>query len=49
VTPCAEFCNWEYSNITMFAAHNSPFIMASNQYLDVTTTQLNDGIRLIQA
>jgi hypothetical protein len=51
-TPCngyPSFCNRKYSNVTMVAAHNSPFIapgnVASNQYLNVTT-QLNDGIRM---
>ncbi|KKK27308.1 hypothetical protein ARAM_006717, partial [Aspergillus rambellii] len=41
--PCngyPEFCNRKYSNITMVAAHNSPFVMkgnaAANQELDVT-------------
>lgn len=49
--PCnnyPEFCARKYSNITMVAAHNSPFVrpnsVAANQALDVTT-QLNDGIR----
>ncbi|KAL2073241.1 hypothetical protein VTL71DRAFT_10565 [Oculimacula yallundae] len=53
-TPCnnyVEFCGRKYGNITEVAAHNSPFIRpgsaASNQQLDVTT-QLNDGIRLLQ-
>lgn len=52
--PCngyPEFCNRNYSNITMVAAHNSPFAVprnwASNQALPVTT-QLNDGIRMLQ-
>lgn len=52
--PCngyAEFCTRKYSNITQVAAHNSPFDIkgnvASNQALDVTT-QLNDGIRMLQ-
>ncbi|EHK96348.1 hypothetical protein M7I_7936 [Glarea lozoyensis 74030] len=40
-----------YSNITEVAAHNSPFVKpgnaAANQALPVTT-QLNDGIRLLQ-
>jgi len=52
--PCngyAEFCSRKYSNITMIAAHNSPFNIegniAANQALDVTT-QLNDGIRMLQ-
>lgn len=50
--PCngyPEFCSRSYSNITMVAAHNSPFVRpgnaASNQALDVTT-QLDDGIRM---
>lgn len=50
--PCngyPEFCARKYSNITMVAAHNSPFVrqgnVASNQALDVTT-QLDDGIRM---
>jgi hypothetical protein len=54
-TPCngyAEFCDRVYSNITMIAAHNSPFVLvgnaAANQALPVTQ-QLNDGIRLLQA
>lgn len=53
-TPCnnyVEFCGRSYGNITEVAAHNSPFIRpgnaASNQALDVTT-QLNDGVRLLQ-
>jgi hypothetical protein len=53
-TPCnnyPEFCSRPYGNITEVAAHNSPFVKpgnaASNQALDVTT-QLNDGIRLLQ-
>jgi hypothetical protein len=54
-TPCngyPELCSRKYSNITMVAAHNSPFVLpgnaAANQALAVTT-QLDDGIRLIQA
>ena len=50
--PCngyPEFCAKKYSNVTMVAAHNSPFVkpgnVAANQMLDVTT-QLNDGIRM---
>lgn len=50
--PCnnyVEFCAKKYSNITMVAAHNSPFVrknnVAANQVLDVTQ-QLNDGIRM---
>ncbi|KAK0107188.1 hypothetical protein ONS95_003893 [Cadophora gregata] len=53
-TPCnnyVEFCGRSYGNITEVAAHNSPFVRpgnaAANQALDVTT-QLNDGIRLLQ-
>jgi len=53
--PCngyPEFCNRQYSNITVVGAHNSPFVRAgsaaANQQLDVTT-QLNDGIRFLQA
>lgn len=53
-TPCnnyPEFCSRKYGNITEVAAHNSPFVRpgnaAANQALDVTT-QLNDGIRLLQ-
>ena len=54
-TPCnnyPEFCSRLYSNITEVSAHNSPFCIpnnvASNQQFPVTT-QLNDGIRLLQA
>lgn len=50
--PCngyPEFCARNYSNITMVAAHNSPFVRpgnwAANQAMPVTT-QLNDGIRM---
>ncbi len=53
-TPCnnyPEFCSRQYSNITEVSAHNSPFDVhnnvASNQHYPVTT-QLNDGIRLLQ-
>ncbi|RDW91429.1 Tat pathway signal sequence [Coleophoma crateriformis] len=53
-TPCnnfVEFCSRKYSNITEVSAHNSPFVKAgnaaANQALDVTT-QLNDGVRLLQ-
>ncbi|KAF2101078.1 PLC-like phosphodiesterase, partial [Rhizodiscina lignyota] len=52
--PCngyPEFCARKYSNITEVCAHNSPFVKqgnaASNQELGVTT-QLNDGIRMLQ-
>lgn len=52
--PCngyPEFCNLKYSNITHIGAHNSPFAIrgnvASNQEYGVTT-QLNDGVRLLQ-
>ncbi|TDZ39788.1 putative secreted protein [Colletotrichum spinosum] len=54
-TPCnnyVEFCDRKYSNVTEVGCHNSPFVRpgnsASNQALDVTT-QLNDGIRFLQA
>lgn len=50
--PCnnyPEFCPRKYSNITMIAAHNSPFVRkgnaASNQEYDVIA-QLNDGVRM---
>lgn len=50
--PCnghPEFCARKYSNITMVAAHNSPFVKpgnaAANQALEVVS-QLNDGIRM---
>lgn len=47
-----ELCKRKYSNITMIGCHNSPFVRpgnsGSNQELDVTT-QLNDGVRFIQA
>lgn len=50
--PCngyPQLCARKYSNITMVAAHNSPFArpanVAANQVLDVTT-QLNDGVRM---
>ncbi|TVY41485.1 putative secreted protein, partial [Lachnellula cervina] len=53
-TPCnnyPEFCSRKYGNITEVSAHNSPFVKsgnaAANQALSVTT-QLNDGIRLLQ-
>ncbi|GKT50295.1 putative serine carboxypeptidase [Colletotrichum spaethianum] len=53
--PCnnyVEFCDRKYSNITEIGCHNSPFVRpgnsASNQALDVTT-QLNDGVRFLQA
>lgn len=50
--PCnnhVDFCMRKFSNITMVAAHNSPFVrknnVAANQALDVTQ-QLDDGIRM---
>lgn len=50
--PCngyPEFCSRSYSNITMVAAHNSPFVrpgnVASNQALPVLI-QLQNGIRM---
>ncbi|KAJ5893880.1 PLC-like phosphodiesterase [Penicillium taxi] len=46
-----EYCQRSYSNITMIAAHNSPFVRqgnaAANQEYSVTD-QLNDGIRMLQ-
>ncbi|KAL5341733.1 PLC-like phosphodiesterase [Aspergillus crustosus] len=52
--PCnghPEFCDRKYSNITMVAAHNSPFVMqgnvAANQALGVEY-QLDDGVRMLQ-
>ncbi|PYH98329.1 tat pathway signal sequence [Aspergillus ellipticus CBS 707.79] len=52
--PCngyTEFCSRKYSNITMVAAHNSPFVKpgnaAANQAFAVTD-QLDDGIRMLQ-
>ncbi|RLL97266.1 hypothetical protein CFD26_103328 [Aspergillus turcosus] len=52
--PCnghPEFCARKYSNITMVAAHNSPFVKpgnaAANQALGVVS-QLNDGVRMLQ-
>ncbi|KAJ5951238.1 uncharacterized protein N7479_009651 [Penicillium vulpinum] len=52
--PCnnyPELCVRKYSNITMVAAHNSPFVrpnnVAANQALDVTS-QLDDGVRTLQ-
>ncbi|KAE8147915.1 PLC-like phosphodiesterase [Aspergillus avenaceus] len=52
--PCngyAEFCARNYSNITMVAAHNSPFVkpgsVAANQAL-LVESQLNDGVRMLQ-
>ncbi|KAB8227745.1 PLC-like phosphodiesterase [Aspergillus alliaceus] len=52
--PCngyPEFCARNYSNITVVAAHNSPFVkpgsVAANQAL-LVETQLNDGIRMLQ-
>ena len=46
-----EFCNRSYGNITEVCAHDSPFSIAnniaSNQFYNVTT-QLNDGIRMLQ-
>ncbi|KAF7585731.1 hypothetical protein BBP40_010237 [Aspergillus hancockii] len=52
--PCngyPEFCARNYSNITVVAAHNSPFVkpgsVAANQALQVVS-QLDDGIRMLQ-
>ncbi|KAL1639746.1 hypothetical protein SLS58_007644 [Diplodia intermedia] len=53
--PCngyTDLCSRKFSNVTEVCAHNSPFTVknnaASNQNFDVTT-QLNDGIRMLQA
>ena len=50
--PCnghPEFCARKYSNVSIIAAHNSPFVkpgnVAANQALDVES-QLDDGIRM---
>jgi hypothetical protein len=50
--PCngyPEFCARNYSNITVVAAHNSPFVkpgsVAANQALQVVS-QLDDGVRM---
>ncbi|RMZ74535.1 tat pathway signal sequence [Pyrenophora seminiperda CCB06] len=52
--PCngyVEFCERKFSNVSMVAAHNSPFVKlhnaASNQMYPVLN-QLNDGIRGLQ-
>ncbi|PKY00878.1 PLC-like phosphodiesterase [Aspergillus campestris IBT 28561] len=52
--PCnghPEFCARKYSNVSIVAAHNSPFVkpgnVAANQALDVES-QLDDGIRMLQ-
>ncbi|KAL4914249.1 PLC-like phosphodiesterase, partial [Aspergillus aurantiobrunneus] len=52
--PCngyPEFCDRKYSNISMIAAHNSPFAVqgnvAANQALGVEY-QLDDGVRMLQ-
>ncbi|PLN80944.1 PLC-like phosphodiesterase [Aspergillus taichungensis] len=52
--PCnghPEFCSRRYSNVSIIAAHNSPFVksgnVAANQALDVES-QLDDGIRMLQ-
>ncbi|TDL29179.1 PLC-like phosphodiesterase [Rickenella mellea] len=50
----AELCNRSYGNITFIGAHDSfaesedPFALARDQDVDITT-QLNDGVRLLQA
>jgi hypothetical protein len=53
--PCngyPELCARNYSNITMVAAHNSPFVRpgnaAANQMFDVTS-QLDDGVRMCKS
>ena len=53
-TPCngyVEFCNRQYSNITMVTAHNSPFTNANNAARNQeygVIAQLNDGVRMLQ-
>ncbi|KAA8626262.1 hypothetical protein TUN199_08215 [Pyrenophora tritici-repentis] len=54
IRPCngyVEFCERKFSNVSMVAAHNSPFVRlhntASNQMYPVLN-QLNDGIRGLQ-
>lgn len=53
--PCnnyVEFCSRKYSNLTQVCAHNSPFVMANNAAANQdfnVVTQLNDGIRMLQA
>lgn len=50
--PCnsyAEFCGRKYSNITMVAAHNSPFVRKGNAAANQDFTvkyQLDDGVRM---
>lgn len=52
--PCnnyPEFCTRKYSNITEICAHNSPFTRANNAARNQAygvTTQLNDGVRMLQ-
>ncbi|KAF4125734.1 hypothetical protein GMORB2_0978 [Geosmithia morbida] len=53
--PCnryVELCSRKYSNVSNVGCHNSPFVRpgnsGSNQELSVTT-QLNDGVRFLQA
>ncbi|KAJ5714195.1 uncharacterized protein N7483_011376 [Penicillium malachiteum] len=52
--PCngyAEYCERSYSNITMVAAHNSPFVRKGNAAANQEFTvkyQLDDGIRMLQ-
>ncbi|PWY81851.1 PLC-like phosphodiesterase [Aspergillus heteromorphus CBS 117.55] len=52
--PCngyTEFCSRKYSNITMVAAHNSPFVKAGNAAANQAfpvTDQLDDGVRMLQ-
>ncbi|KAJ5802419.1 uncharacterized protein N7503_004869 [Penicillium pulvis] len=52
--PCnsyAEYCGRSYSNITMVAAHNSPFVRKGNAAANQDFTvkyQLDDGVRMLQ-
>ncbi|KAJ5113083.1 hypothetical protein N7456_001617 [Penicillium angulare] len=53
-SPCnsyPEYCARKYSNITMVAAHNSPFVRKGNAAANQDFTvkyQLDDGIRMLQ-
>ncbi|KAJ5946667.1 hypothetical protein N7454_003506 [Penicillium verhagenii] len=52
--PCnsyTEYCERKYSNITMVAAHNSPFVRKGNAAANQDYTvkyQLDDGVRMLQ-
>lgn len=53
--PCngyTEYCQRQYSNITMVAAHNSPFVRKGNAAANQDFTvkyQLDDGIRMCKS